>query len=326
MSKRIAIFDADVLAFRASAAAEQRKVEVTHSPSNKTKVFKTRTEFKDYLKLNDFEFNPDDYVFRDIQIAEEVHIPMKVLKHQILNIQDELWADEIKLFISGQDNFRDSLPLPSKYKGQRTDSIKPLLLKSCRSYLKNYHGARTVNGHETDDALIYTGYEYLKKGYEVIIVTNDKDANAYSGLMIYNYTEENPKVLEIPQLGFLRIDEKTKKLKGQGFLWYCAQMLIGDVVDNYKPTELTDAKFGDASAFKILKDCTSEQEALSVVISKYKEWYPKSFVYTDWSGKQIESSWEHMLNLYHSCARMMETRTDSLIAYDFFKRYGVELK
>ena len=42
--------------------------------------------------------------------------------------------------LSGKNNFRDNLPLPSKYKGNREDMIRPLLLNDVKDYIKQYHG------------------------------------------------------------------------------------------------------------------------------------------------------------------------------------------
>lgn len=325
-AKRAVLFDCDVLSYRAAAAAEERRVEVIHKKSGRTKVFKNRTEFKNFLKDIGFEYVEDAYQINDVQLPEDVSHPLHTLKLQIKKIEDTLWTDESYFFISGKNNFRDDLPLPTKYKSNRTDLLRPVLLKDCRQYLIDKYKAKVVNGCETDDALIYKGYELLNQGYEVIIVTNDKDANAYSGLNLYNYTSENPEVIKIDGLGSLWIDEKTGKLKGQGMLWYCTQLLTGDNTDCFKPTELTNVKFGEMSAYKLLKDCKSEQEALNLCAQQYQKWYPETFTYTSWQGRKIESDWKHMLNLYHQCCRMKETENDPLIAYDFFKRYGVILK
>ena len=327
MAKRIVLYDADVLAYRASAAAEERNVKVTHLPSGREKIFKNKTTFKKFLKDNDFEYDETKYEFEEIQIPKppDKIDPFAILSAQIKRINDELWADDHMLFISGEANFREFLPLPNKYKGKRADTLRPLELKPCRNYLIKQHGAKVVNGHETDDALIYMGYHYLHNGYEVVIVTNDKDANAYSGLQVYNYTEENPEVKLIPDLGSLHMREDGK-VKGDGFIWYCCQMLTGDAVDCYKPTDLVDTKFGDAGAFNTLKDCKDKQEALSVVRDKYKQWYPTEFEYESWDGQWIKADWVYMLDLYHKCARMMQTPKDELDVVEFFRKHEVDLK
>ena len=110
------------------------------------------------------------------------------------------------------------------------------------------------------------------------------------------------------------------KVRANGMKQYGPQMLVGDSVDGFKPTELCRVKFGEKSAMKLLEPCKTEKEVLEVVVSKYKEWYPESFEYTAWNGDRVESDWKHILNIYHCCCRMKETKDDPLIAYDFYKR------
>jgi hypothetical protein len=324
--KRVVLIDGDILVFRTSAICESRSVEVLHNKSLKTKSFKNKTEFKEFLKAKDFEYVEQDYTFTDVQTLNEDMSYTFLLKNQLKSLKENLWWDEMRLLISGSNNFRDELPLPRKYKGNRDDTLKPLVRQECKSYLIGKYKAEVIDGCETDDALIYIGYEYLAKGYEVIIVSNDKDSNCYSGLKLYDYTKESPEIVEIPQLGSLWIDPKGK-VRGLGFLHYCHQMLIGDLVDGYKPTDLTNPKvsFGERSSYDLLKDCTSEQEALQLVIGKYLQWYPKQFIYKDCFGIEHQPTWKYMIGLYHKCVRMRETEGDELVFYSFAKKYGIDL-
>lgn len=321
----VLVFDCDVLAFRVAAVIEKREVEVIHKASGRVKKFDNRTAFKDYLKSIDFEYVKEDYEFKDIQTPQDPALAYTILKSQIKGIQEATWADDSIFLISGQDNFRESLPLPTRYKSNRDNAIKPVQLETVRRYLKNAFSAQEIHGCETDDATIWTSYRIMEQGDTPIIVTNDKDANAYTGICLYNYTEDNPSIVTIPDLGFLSYDEEAKKVRGMGFLWYCFQLVNGDTVDCFKPSELANVKYGQMKAYALLKDCTSHKEALEAVIHQYKLWYPNDFRYASWDGQIIESNWQHMLNLYHSCCRMKSTPDDPLIAYDFFKKYGVNL-
>ena len=65
---------------------------------------------------------------------------------------------------------------------------------------------------------------------------------------------------------------------------------------------------------------------IQIKTQELREWYPESFEYTAWNGDRIESDWKHMLALFHKCVRMKETKDDPLIAYDFYKRYGVVIE
>jgi 5'-3' exonuclease len=322
--KRIVLIDGDILVYRTSAACEERTIEVTHKKSSRKKIFKTRTEFKTFLKEKEFDYVAADYDIKDIQTVNENVSYQFLIDTQLKNIKETLWGDSCIVYVAGKNNFRDKLPLPEKYKGQRDTSLKPLLRNDCKEYLIGKHKAIKVNGEEVDDRVIWVGYEYLNKGYEVIIVTSDKDSNAYSGLKIYNYTQENPEVVEIPKLGSLWLNDKGD-VKGNGFLWYCLQLMVGDLIDNLKPTALCKIKYGAKSAYTLLKDCVNEQEALQLCIANYIKWYPKITAYTDCHGVERKASWKDIIDMYHKGIRMRETKDDTLDFKDFAKKYSIDL-
>lgn len=325
MEKTILLLDGDILAYRAAAVIEKRTVLVTDLATNEENEYNTRTEFKNLLKKDGIEFDKERFLIRDKQTPQPVHHAFKVIKGQISKMESDLWADEVKVFISGKDNFRDMLELPEKYKGQRTDMLRPVYLRECKKYLWKNTDCTVSDNAEADDYLIFRGYEYLNKGYNVIVGTNDKDALAYTGLQIYDFTQESPEIKLIPDFGSIWERESDKEIKGEGFLWFCFQWLNGDPVDNYKPCQLAGIRFGKKSAYNALVNTTSRQEAIQVVIDHYKDWYPKEFEYTAWDGRKIQSDYKHMLQLYFRCAKMKTSRNDNLDFAKFLKKQGIEL-
>jgi len=323
MSKTIAIYDSDAIAYRAAAVIDKRSVEVKHLPSGRTKVFKTRTEFKDSLVLKQKEFVKEDYEFTDlVQVGELSHC-LAIMKIQIEKINSDLFADEILMCIQGKENFRDSLPLPSKYKGSRAGLARPTWLREAKMYLyKNYPSTVAVNKECDDDVIIY-GYEYLNRGYTPILISVDKDSAAYSDLNLYDYTQENPVIRLVPDFGSLW--QVKKKVKGEGFIWFCFQWMNGDSSDDYNPTELAKIKFGEHSAYKLLSTCRTHQEALQCVINQYKLWYPSEFTYVAWDGSTHIANYKTMLDLYLKCSRMMETRDEVPELYSFLRRFNYEI-
>lgn len=322
--KRVVLIDGDLLVYRTAAACEERSIEVLHKKSNKKKIFKTRTEFKTFLTEKKYEYVPDEYEIKDVQSVNENMSYQFLIDAQIKKIKETLWGESCTIFVAGENNFRDALPFPSKYKGQRDNALKPLLRDDCKSYLIGKHKAIKVNGEEVDDRVIWAGYEYLDKGYEVIVVTIDKDANAYSGLSLYNYAQDNPEIIEIPKFGSLWLNDKGD-VKGNGFVWYCLQCLSGDLTDSLKPTELCGIKYGEKSAYNLLKNCETEQEALQLCISQYLKWYPKITTYTDCHGVERKASWKDIIDMYHKGVRMREVRDDTLSFKDFASKYGIDL-
>jgi hypothetical protein len=324
MTKRVLLIDGDILCYRIAAICEDHSINVLHKKSKKSKIFKTRTEFKDFLTAKQFEYVATDYEITDQQTVNEDMNYGFLLSNQIKAMIENLWPDIVKVYLDGGDNFRSKLPLPTQYKSTRSTQLTPLLRKACKDYLVRKHGAVLVKGCEVDDTVIYKGYEYLNQGYDVIIGTADKDSHAYSGLSLYNFTHDKPEVVKIPELGQLYIDDKDN-VRGYGFIFYCLQLAIGDKTDGFRPTELCGIKYGEKSAYKVLKDCTSEQEALQVVISLYRKWYPRKVAYVDCFAAPQFSSWKDLISLYHKCVRMKSTPDDPLVFNDFAKQYGVDL-
>jgi hypothetical protein len=323
MSKRIALFDLDTPIYKVASACEIRNIEVTHTPTLTKKIFKNRTEFKELLKSKDKIDSLSEYEIVDTQIAESLSIAIKVLDSNIENTLENIWADKVIYMVSGTSNFRNELALPSKYKGTRS-TVRPLLLRALQSYAKGKYNAVQSDMEECDDMQVWMGYEQLEKGNVPIMIASDKDAKAYSGLFLFNPDKADEGIIEIPSLGKIFIDTKNK-VRANGMMQYGLQMLIGDTVDSYRPTEISGVKFGEKSAYKILKDLTTEKLILTAVVNQYKLWYPSDFTYTTWDGVTTKSNWKHMLNLYHSCVRMKETSDDLVLAYYFYKKYGVNL-
>lgn len=324
MSKRIALIDLDTPCYSSAAVCEERSVLVTHVPSQKTKVFKTRTEFKDRLKELDRFDKLEEYTFLDQQEPQPIENACQVLKTVIGKIEEAVQADHVMTFIGGKENFRDYLPLPTKYKSSRADTLRPLLLKQVREFAINKFKAEVCNYDEADDRIIYRAYELSDKGHTPIVVTIDKDALAYSGLLLFNQDKPEDGIIKIPNLGSLWVDDKDK-VRGNGFIWYCFQMIVGDPTDSYKPTELCGVKFGEKSAYKLLKDCKTEYEALTKVIEQYKVWYPNPVEYKAWDGRIYTKDYIDLMQLYHRCVRMKAHEYDELIFHDFCLNYGVQL-
>lgn len=321
--KTIVIWDGDILSYRAAAVIEERSVRVTHEPSGKSKIFKNRTECKKSLEQNGRVFDPVIYKFEDIQVAEPAVNAFGIIKNQIEKTNDKLFADEYLVCLSGKSNFRDRLPLPALYKGQRVNTMRPVHLKACKTYLYKNHPSQLAIDKEADDDLIIKGYEYLEKGYNVIIAGQDKDSRAYSGLNLYNFTTDNPEIEIMPKFG--RLYDTGKDIKGEGFIWFCHQWLYGDPTDNYKPCELARVRFGEKGSYGLLKDARDEKDALEIVIEQYNKWYSKGVGYVDCFGEKRFVDSDFLLDMYFKCARMMAYEDDPLDYHLLCKQYGVKI-
>lgn len=324
--KRVLLIDLDTPVYASAASAEVRSIEVLFTPKNLVKSFSTRTEFKARLKeLGKLDRYDLDYQVKDVQDVNSKIRAYRTLKYKVEQYIEKTWADEVEFFISGANNFRDSLELPVPYKGNRKDTIRPIVLKDVKNYVIKKYNPLICHGEEPDDAVIWRGYEVLREGNVPIVATKDKDAFAYSGLWLFNIDKQDDGVNLIPDLGRLWLDHKGK-LRGEGFLWYCAQQVNGDKgTDGFKPTDLCSARFGDVATHRLLKDCKNKQEALQKVLWQYKQWFPEPLTYLDYSGKEHTKNYIEIAQLYHKACRMKVTKDDDLDFVKFCKSYGVDL-
>ena len=193
------------------------------------------------------------------------------------------------MFLTGADNFRFEVATIKPYKGTR-DKDKPFHLANARAFIQSRYNTYTSKGCEADDLLAMSMSSYRKQDVPSIICTVDKDLLQVEGWHYrwegHNFGEVMPHFVD--SLGTLEgeydegISEKTgkaykrfipKSLKGDGWLWFMAQTLVGDVVDNIPGLE----GFGAKGAYEALHDVQSKAEALDIVVSLYQEKYGDTF-------------------------------------------------
>lgn len=319
---KIVIVDSDTLLYSAAAVSEARTIEVLHEPTGLTKEFKTRTEFKDLMKSKDKEITPD-YKITDRQTPEPVEHCLHLVKSSAEQILSKYDFCDVAFVAGDVDNFRLDLPLPTRYKSNRVSMIRPIWLKEAHEYFRNKYGAKKAKGYEADDLVSILANDAIKNGDQAILLSKDKDSRQTIGAYLGDYSTPEEEMVYIRD--FHPVTSEENGTKSYGVPWICIQLLVGDSTDCYKPTELTVFKYGEVSAYKDLKDCTTPQECLLKVVDKYKLWYPEPFEYTAWDGKVHEADWKKMLQLYFSCVKMKTSEDDDLNAEAFFSKYGVDL-
>lgn len=319
--KTILIIDGDLVAYVNSAAVEKRKVEVTHKPSGRVKEFGTRTDFKESLNKKNFEFKPDDYEYRDIQIPGLFSLVERNISNLFGKLKEVCWPDTIEIY-QGEDSvlFRHELPLPTPYKDNRS-STKPIMLRDTQQMLYNKYDAKPVRYIETDDMITIRAYEELAKGNIPVIATIDKDAMQSQGVGILNWNDDKLEVKYIDSLGEIHKHKTTYKGSGIKFLAY--QALAGDPTDTYKPYDLSTIPYGPARAFKAIDPCKTEKEVLEVLISEYKRMFPGKHHYTSHNGVEVIADWKLMLRIYWQCAYMMRSHDDKSNFWDYASKYGI---
>lgn len=321
MIKRVLILDGDSVAYKCSAAGEERSIIVTHQPTGITKKFKHRTEFKQSMLAKSKEIT-DDYSVVDHQEPEPLEHVLATIKRHVERIVNEVNPEELIIYAGEENNFRLNLNLPSKYKGNRSGLMRPVHLSEAKAYLTKKYNAKKAYGFECDDATAISAYTALKQGKEPVMYFYEKDQYQLDGVTLL-YDEDEFRYEKVPVLGELHLQKTAVKGLGLKFLAY--QWICSDPVDNYKAYELSKVKFGAKTAYNLLKDCKDEREVLTVVVNQFKKFYPEEFTYTDWKGETHDADWEVMLRLYYKACCMMRSEDDELNPDVLFEKYGVEV-
>lgn len=140
----------------------------------------------------------------------------------ILNLMAGLDATHIRVILSDPEaNWR--LGLTGTYKGNRADTVRPLLLGTLKQHLRDQYGAFHWPALEADDVLgiLATG----PKDYEgrTIVVGRDKDFKTIPGL---HHT-----LTDVDSFGKPIVREVTLEAADR---WHLIQTLAGDRVDGYE--------------------------------------------------------------------------------------------
>lgn len=317
----LVVIDGDLISFMSSAACEDRFITARHKQSGRSKQFGTRTLFKQWLSENP-RWDIDDFEIVDERNVEDVANCLHTIKMMVSNIVTKAGCKDLKIVLEGEENFRNDILLPSRYKSNRKDMLKPALLGEARDYLRRKYRAEFANGWEADDVLSAYAYEGYKTKKRIIQATIDKDALQCPG-WLFNWNKmESPE--HIHGLGELHTDSKGK-VRGKGRKWLYFQWISGDSSDGYKPSSLADCKFGEKSAFSVLSPCDTDKECLIAIRDLYQSWYPEEFTYTAWNGEEINSNYKHQMQMYLDCARMRRWKDDVVLVEDMYEKMEITL-
>lgn len=314
----IAVLDGDEICYSIAAACEDRTIKATNQLNNEFSSFKHRTELKKFL--HGLEVPDDFYLIEDVQVADDIANACHSVKVSVDSIKQACKADKIEVYLSGKDNFRDLIPLPTKYKSNRQDQLRPILLDEVRAYMVKKYKAVIVNGEEVDDVVCHRMWDGAKAGQKIIGVTRDKDSLGSTGWLYNRDKMTEPEYIE--GLGELHIDAKNK-VRGKGRKWGYLQWLIGDTTDGYRPTEICGAKYGEKSAYKLLEPLKTDKECIQAVYETYKSWYPNEVKYVDWQGNEVVTDVIGIMQMYMDCYRMRRWRGDSVSVKELLIKMGI---
>ena len=245
---------------------------------------------------------------------DDVSFALQKVKLAVAGLKDIIKAKTRRIFIGNPDvkHFRYAIAKIQPYKEHRGKQARPAYEKEIREYLIKYHKAEVVTGIETDDALGIEQMKCVKAGGTSIISSSDKDLNMIPGghhdmdwgkirtfkeneYVMKSYLKTNIAWIDDP--GFLSLRtygvNKKKKLIGGGQLWFAAQLLTGDKTDNI-PGCIVHTKtgkeltIGDVTAYDILKDVKTFEQAIKTVWVQYQVSFAKKLTPEETFNRFIE--------------------------------------
>ncbi len=226
-------------------------------------------------------------------ITETEEVPLfdyveKLLLQRIASIQEATGSDEYCLYLTEGHTFRYDIATTKPYKGTRKEN-KPWHFDNLTAYMQGVLHCQTVSYIEADDAL---AIDALKDVESTVICTRDKDlrqvpVNVYSW-ELGKQASFGPLLVTDP--GTLELTDG--KLRGTGFAFFCAQMLMGDGVDNIPGVP----KVGPVKAYEMLSDVMFDShyavievedkmaDLMNVVEDVYYEYYESE----EWEERMLE--------------------------------------
>ena len=195
----------------------------------------------------------------------------------LTRILDDVNADDWKVYLSGENNFRYGI-FP-EYKANRRDQVKPKHLEGIREYLVTDWNATIVDGYEADDALGIA----LTNIPDTMCCSIDKDLLQVPGGH-YNFVQRTVQTI----------------LENEGWKNFYTQLLVGDPTDNIKGCP----GIGKVKAEKALRDCLTPRQLYERCVELYKVAY----------GDEINEGvprWEKELNLNAQLLYVLRSEGDS---------------
>jgi 5'-3' exonuclease len=279
----LCIVDADIVAYRAACAAEKTEYELYDNQGCHVERFKSAKACKEHLEeLSEFLMEDiSGYERRSVVVDGGLDTAQKALISLVTQIKKEVDAKDYRFYLTGTDNFRNDIATLKKYKGNRTGP-KPKYLEDTRNYLIAEHGAKVINGVESDDACsvaLFNGFSRYGVDCNVCLVSIDKDLLGTPGVH-YNFIKKE----------WIFIDEFTADYH------LFKQALTGDRTDNISGLSDLTKEFrekynlskrkgvGDKTAESLLSECMDRYEMYETVLTAYFDWYGHICVYKDWTG------------------------------------------
>ncbi len=336
----IAIVDSDSIIYKSASIGEERYIDVKHTPSGRVQEFKNKTEFygrgkfknggwlgdlnKDRESKGLSPFSIDEFEIKEGQrIKEELANVLHTTKMLISTPLEAIKADSMVCFVEGSAPLiRWGQSSLMEYKGNRKDTLRPLLKDEVTEYImKHQNGVLCNDGLETDDWCIIEALRVKASGEQAVVVTIDKDV---LGCEVLSYNPDKPElgIQNGDCFGNLYLDDKGK-VRGIGRMFKYLQITSGDPVDHYKANSHSEVKWAEKSAYLALKDVQNDRDAWKAMYDVFNTLYPESKTVTLWRGDEIEIDALYCFQEMFNMAHMRRTPDDIIDIRQVLKKYKI---
>ena len=246
--KVTALFDGDILAYRAGFAAEKSfYFDKRKPPEDGGQTWTYKKEVVAHI--------PEEYIDkgRDLEPIENAYYNVKSLINKSLSaIETHYNTDDIfyETFVTGnheRPNFRKAID--SEYKANRKDTARPTYLPELLEYIITNHNGYSSEGCEADDFFGHASVTARSNDRTPVVITIDKDLKQIAGHHYHPVKDS-----------FFTVSEN------EADLMFWRQMLQGDAADNI----IGIHGIGDKKSKRYLPDGTTNEKAQEVVIPYYQ--------------------------------------------------------
>ena len=239
----ILLIDGDVIAYN---ACEDRYRRSTIEKGNHVVDGGLLTDI--FSKYESLAYYREDADFTDEENEEYLHKAFAAFKDIINNLKEVCYADEVRVAIAGNHNFRKDI-FPEYKANRHADATKrnpfvPIIRKMAASEKI----AVEAEGMEADDLLRIWAQECMDANESFIVASIDKDLKMIPGTHYLIHKQE-----------FFEASEDY------AMRFYYEQLLHGDPTDNIQGIP----GIGPIKAKSILENCTEESDFQAMVMQTY---------------------------------------------------------
>lgn len=322
-------YDLDSAKYAVASVGENRTVLITHKPSVRTISVPNRSTFYGHWKkkeggmlaeINKGRTSPflwDEFEYEDVQEAQPIENVLHTAKMMVEKAVAESKADKVFFYIGKGDSFRVEYSTLLKYKGNREDMLRPLLLDDVVEYLIKKYKPEIVTHYEVDD--VVTMNTWNKPDH--FIIGGDKDFYG-AGTRFLNLNKPEEGIVDCTGFGSLWLDDKGK-VRGTGRLFKLWQVCSQDDSDGYSANCMSKIKWGEKKAFNALHECKNDKEAFKAAARVFQHLYPEPIECEGWRGDKILIDWVYVFNECFNLAHLHRWKDDFVDVREVLDNMGI---